>query len=718
MTDILDIQEFFIEGGDQQVSHVLLHIAEPGTPEEKKKGYFFALAELEGADTDTIEQFQKLMDDAESTYYGASHPSAKDAFEHTIERVNRKGYRFLENTDINLHCFVGVTHGHDLSFTYFGKPEIAVLFTGKHGSERLMLRNDSEETGEQLFGAVSHGSLEAGDAVYIVTPHVLDYLSTDRIEKMILSRTLKESAEHIEKVLDSAGNEYSFGGILFRILPKDQGPRSGRTPRYIEDSETSEEVIEAPTALAPRKEKTMNTPDADPETNYRPRVRSGPQQSLVSIMLIGIGKAIVIGGIGVARALRDLGILLYRLVVGGFIILTNYHGQRSLILDSMRSSIRHKRQWVQHLPMISKLLLFVMIAFGLLFLGSTFYIRVKKQTQEKQTQDMALFQGANDKKTAADAAAIYGDTVKALGLLQEARTLLASFPKDTSVPADDRTALAASIEESLNRLRRITAITPEVVVDLGSTHPAARTDNLASLGDTLIAYGQDDTAFYVINTDTKTVEQKGHDSIPHLIADNTPKELDRIVFLTADGGTAEYDAKTGAVSAKELILPKENSKFTNVFVYNQRLYTLDASALQIYRHNRTQTGYDKGTAWIKTPTVLAGSPLSFAIDGDLYLLSASGTIAKYTAGEPSAFAVQGLDPVLSSPTVLWTYNGVNHLYILEPAQKRVVVLDKNGKLIDQYIAAAWVNPKDMMINEEKKTVFVLDQNKVYRFLLK
>src|SRR3989344_2445824 len=45
----LQIHEFFVEGGESERSHVLLHITEPSTPEEREKGYFFAVCELNGA---------------------------------------------------------------------------------------------------------------------------------------------------------------------------------------------------------------------------------------------------------------------------------------------------------------------------------------------------------------------------------------------------------------------------------------------------------------------------------------------------------------------------------------------------------------------------------------------------------------------------------------------------------------------------------------------
>ena len=51
MDKILRLNEFFVEGGKQQVSHVLLHITEPSTPEEMHKGNFFAVCEINNAET-------------------------------------------------------------------------------------------------------------------------------------------------------------------------------------------------------------------------------------------------------------------------------------------------------------------------------------------------------------------------------------------------------------------------------------------------------------------------------------------------------------------------------------------------------------------------------------------------------------------------------------------------------------------------------------------
>jgi hypothetical protein len=96
-------------------------------------------------------------------------------------------------------------------------------------------------------------------------------------------------------------------------------------------------------------------------------------------------------------------------------------------------------------------------------------------------------------------------------------------------------------------------------------------------------------------------------------------------------------------------------------------------------------------------------------------LKNDGSVLKFTSGESQPFSLAGLTPALEQPELIWTYNNVNNLYILESAHKRVVVTDKTGKLIGQYTDPAWVNPTSIIVNEEKKIVYILDQNKLYKF---
>jgi DNA-binding beta-propeller fold protein YncE len=154
-------------------------------------------------------------------------------------------------------------------------------------------------------------------------------------------------------------------------------------------------------------------------------------------------------------------------------------------------------------------------------------------------------------------------------------------------------------------------------------------------------------------------------------------------------------------------------------VYNQKLYSLDSVNGQIYKHNPTQTGYDRGAVWIKDT---AGKDLtqgvSFSIDGDIYILRANGEIAKLTAGAVVPFSINNLSPALHAPTRLITTNNMTAIYIFEPSEKRLVAIDKaSGNIIKQYTNPLWQSPADVLIDQDKNTAYVLDSNIVYKFTL-
>jgi DNA-binding beta-propeller fold protein YncE len=106
-----------------------------------------------------------------------------------------------------------------------------------------------------------------------------------------------------------------------------------------------------------------------------------------------------------------------------------------------------------------------------------------------------------------------------------------------------------------------------------------------------------------------------------------------------------------------------------------------------------------------------------AVDGDLFILKTTGEIIKLTGGEKQEFVLSNINPTLDKPSVLRTGSSMNNIYILEPANKRVVVIDKTGKLVAQYTANEWKAPSSIIIDEAGKKVYILDNNKIYKFEL-
>jgi len=700
MDEYLDIKEFFIEGGDQKKSHVLLHITEPTTPAEYKKGYFFALIEVSNGKKIQIHTIQEIIDTIESNYYDTDQ---NNTLEDLLEAANRKAPTILENKKSTINCVIGVINKNHISFSFHGTPNVVLFYNKKNILRHInVITKDTEKTNPgQLFSAMMEGNINTDDFFYIATPHVSNAFTEDRIKKIISSRTLTQSIIHIEKVLQNLRNEYSYGGIFFKSI----------TPKIKKSLQTTAVQPNSPTKnLQKNNPGTQNQPI---ETNLRHR-KNKPKENLFSIILIAVGKALVATSFGIFRILKKIMIGVWKILVALIIIITNHGNNRQSVIDKIKKKIEEKRMYVVSLPLTSKLLFIFTILFAIVFIGSISYLKIKEQKEIVNQNYQNTVQSIIDKTDAALAAMIYNDDNKAFILLKEAQITLFEIPTDTTERENKKNELESKIEISLQKLQKLNVINPIIITNLKEINENANATKIVAIEDTIIAYGPNDTTHYLIDQDTKSVETKQHDTIPNLIAASTPKEDDTTIFITGENKIASFNKDSGTLSNKEISTPNKNSQLIDLTVYNTRIYSLDPINNQIYKHNKTQTGFDQGTPWIKENTDISDG-ISITIDGDIFVLKRNGQIIKFESGSPAEFEIKGLDPELDQPSIIWTYNDIEHLYILEPTNKRVIILDKSGKLINQFTSLDWQNPTGMLVDEEKKTIYVLDSNKLYEF---
>jgi len=691
---MLELHEFFIEGGDQKRSHVLLHITEPSDENslELEKGYFFALAEVNNGSEEQIEHLQNMIDDLESGYYETDDEADKSSFELTLEHINKRGHHILQDKHSVLNCVVGVICKNKISFSYHGSPLIKMIYK-KNDKLELLNVIDGEELGAQLFSAMMQGNLNDDDFFFLATPHVGDNISNDQIINTLSVRSPQQSAQYIEKILGSLKDKISFGGIIIHMLTKQNSPKTQTTS--LKKAEKKSHQAEAA------------------KTNHQPS-NLYEKEPITNVILITIGRSIISGLVGVFNILKKILIFLGKLLLGLFLLITNKGGQRATVIQSMEDSLNNKKTYLRELPLISKILFVLTMVLAIIFIGSIGYLRIKENVEASQQEYKNKVQAIIDKKTAAEASMIYDDDTKAFNLLKEANALVETLPSKSQEQEDTKKTLEQEIKENLKILQKLNTVESELVIDLSDAQSSAQVSKLALINDTLIAYGPDDLFNYIFNLNTEQLEKKGHQSIEGLVAASTPKEQDKIVFLTKNNEIAEYNPESNILSSKEITL-NNGASLSNIFVYSQRLYTIDTANNQIYKHNKIQTGYDKGSAWIKDNTADLSDAVSMSIDGDLFLLKQTGKILKFVNGNRQDFEITGLDPDLDNPTSIWTYNNVENIYILEPTNKRVVVLNKQGKLLQQYTSNSWQNPTDMIVDEGKKVIYILDNNKIYRF---
>lgn len=749
MKEILEINEFFVEGNNQKKSHVLLHITEPGTPEELSKGYFFALAEINDGSLEQIEHLQQMIDDLESGYYETDDEPQKNAFEITLEYINRRGHHILENKEASISWLLGVVRKNEVYFAFHGNPS-ASIFYQENGELQSMdvLTEQTEEKNNQLFSSILQGNINEGDYLFVNTPHVNDYFTADRVKKLLNIKNNRQVATHLEKTLKDINGEYSFGGIFIHIPSYLKTAHTTNNPEstgsvasleHMVDRERSTDEIMSPPILGAikknlneykdkrkeeeqarnllhiqekrRQEILKSTKHGNIETNIRPHRENKPP---LDGILVNLGKALVTGTLWIFHVIKLILITLGRILIGLFLFITNKDKRRQEVIKSVQNNFKNQKEKINSLPLISKIIFFSVIILAIIFISSLSYFKIKEVKESRKATYTNQIQAIKDKQAAAEANLIYNNSDSALVLLSEAKEMLNNLATNSKEQQTEKDQLQTQLEENLKKIRKLDTKTSELLIDLAINNPNVKTQKLAYINNDIIAYGQEDANIYVLNPATNKIEAKTLSTAKNFKFDSTPKESDFIVFITNNNELAIYDSTSKLINKKDISFPVNSVQYGPIFVYNRRLYGIDRQSGQIYKHSSTQTGFSQGTAWLKNIEDLS-NVVSMAIDGDMFVLKNNGSITKFTSGEKVDFNITGLDPALNNPTEIWTYNDTDNIYILESTNKRVIILNKEGKLIQQFTSTEWQNPIDMVVRESEKAIYILDNNKIYRF---
>jgi hypothetical protein len=310
---------------------------------------------------------------------------------------------------------------------------------------------------------------------------------------------------------------------------------------------------------------------------------------------------------------------------------------------------------------------------------------------------------------------IYGNEDKAKVSIADAQALLATLPVESKKEKDTYEALNKEILKIVAKLRHITVIeTPNLITDLASQQEnGIDIQNIIYQNNTIFAFDSQNNINYQIDlANSATIRYDSNLSDMGAIIRAKVIE-DKILIYNANNTFDSF--KDGKYSPINVSLPA-NTVLADFTDYNSRLYVIDPLASQIYRLAKNENGYDQGLPWLKTAQDLKDIT-AMAIDVNIYLLDKKGQVLKFTKGNKQAFEIRDLDPVLESPTRLFTNDQTNFIYILEPKNKRIVVLDKTGKMAAQYYSDVFNNLKDFSVDEKNKKIYLANDNKIYTFNL-
>lgn len=191
-----------------------------------------------------------------------------------------------------------------------------------------------------------------------------------------------------------------------------------------------------------------------------------------------------------------------------------------------------------------------------------------------------------------------------------------------------------------------------------------------------------------------------------------------IVGLTADG-VVEYSESGGV---RNLEFAPVNGSIVAIDHYAGNLYLLDRQNGQIWKYVPDATGeYSQAPeGWIDDGVrENLGTLAEFAIDGDIYVIDDTGTVTKMTVGERRPFTLEPPVPAIDEPVALYSDEQqpdvpLKYLYIAEP--DRILVYDKSGALVVQYVAPAdqeWGTIHQIVADEPNQVLYMLTSQGVF-----
>lgn len=191
------------------------------------------------------------------------------------------------------------------------------------------------------------------------------------------------------------------------------------------------------------------------------------------------------------------------------------------------------------------------------------------------------------------------------------------------------------------------------------------------------------------------------------------QDSDHVYYVDNDGvKSVDTNKKTKIIIKND----KDWSDPAGLATYLGNFYVMDRKSNQILKYVSGSEGFGKSNYFPTAPDL--SKAVSTTINGSVWILTSDGKIMKYTKGDQDTFNVSGLNKPFANPSKIYTSVDIDHVYVLDNGNSRIVVLDKSGSYQNLYEANVIKNAKDFDVVEKDKKIYVLSDKKVYQIDLK
>lgn len=308
----------------------------------------------------------------------------------------------------------------------------------------------------------------------------------------------------------------------------------------------------------------------------------------------------------------------------------------------------------------------------------------------------AVFSTIKSDVNAANSAQIYGDSEQAKSLLADAQSKFASLSVVTAA-SDQGKQAQQQIVALNNALNKITQVSTTSVGDYGM-----QSDRLLLVGSNAYAINYKGSSVVDYNLGSHTLGTVQNISTGGTISHATAAPSGQILLEDAKGALYLYNPSNNFLAAQKSSFQLATVGLSTYGNSPAKAYTIAAVA-----NGGIISEFINSTAHSETSGDFSAA-MDIATDNTGAYALLSNNILKFASGQPRSFSNGGGAYGSGSKIFL----GATNVYVLDPANKRIVIMNKTGTLMTQYVSGDFAQSTDFAVSETQKIIYVLNGSKL------
>ena len=599
-------------------------------------------------------------------------------FESALVKTNRELLEFIDQEKINfnfkdLNIIVGLIYEDQIHFSSMGQNKSFLIRKTDNGCQISDINPENEDheiedlASGKIFSSIISGELPNNSYTVFTNASLSEYLLNEDSIKILEELKLEGATEQIKNLLKKINNYSNFSGIIIKNFNNESEKEKFK---YCEsDISLTEKTTE----------KLLNSPGNIDKENFNKNIN-------IFLSKINIFKYL-------AKLLKN---------IKKTKIKKEKNNNELPIVDVKKSKTK-------------KILLILLGILLLIFLTKLYFQKNKNQKVFIEETTSTLEEQIIQKQNQIDSSLLYNNEAKAKEIIEELRSLMNSLSDKEKNKIKNYSDLEKKLEEQINQIQKMIKISePNEIANFSVINGNANTKAIALSNENQKIYALDseNKSIYSLNLKDNII---GKLSENDLIQGDNPISADDVnnnsYFLTQDQ-VITIDSEEKITFTKINI---DNRDAIRSFdIYNNRPYLINNETNQIIKYSKIGNEFSSPTKWLKDNSNI--NPVSLAIDFSIYILNQDGQVFRYLEGKEEKFQIDIIDPALNNSEIIRLSD--NYIFIIDKDQKRLIVYTREkGIFVNQYSSDKFNDLKDLVINEEQKKAYLLNENIIYEINL-